>query len=162
MAGGRPRKPHRMRVLEGGRGKSRPMTPDRPAPKSPLVAPANLSAAEKRAWSEHVTYVRSLGTESRVDRGQFLAMVRFYCRALAADNVLARRGKKGGLTIETNSNGQVQRPEVAISERCWKFYAQLADKFGLSETARAKLGATETPPEGAGDVPPELRDASGG
>jgi len=156
---GRPRKPHRLRVLEGGRGKSRPLTPDLPAPKDPLRPPRTLSAAERLAWVEHVRDVRALGLESAVDHGQFLAMVRFYVRAQLADAAIARGGRTGGLTVDTPSNGPIQRPEVGISERAWRLYAQLADKFGLSATARAKLGGSGAPRERAGDVPPELRDA---
>lgn len=155
---GRPRKPAKLRILEGGRGKSRPLTPDLPAPESALRMPSGLSAAERATWKEHGDWVRSLGLESEVDGGQFLAMVRMFVRAQRADRAIA----KSGLVMVTRANGTTQRPEVAISERCWKAYAQLADKFGLSASARAKLGAGGKREEAAGDVPPELRDASGG
>lgn len=156
MPGGRPRKPSRLRILEGGRGKSRPLTKDLQAPASPLVPPRGLSSAERAAWAHHVRDVRKMGIESSVDHGQFLAMIRFYCRAQAADRVISRRG----LTTSTKANGEVQRPEVAISERSWKFYAQLADKFGMSELARTKLGTDQKKPESASDLPADLRDAS--
>jgi P27 family predicted phage terminase small subunit len=152
---GRPRKPHRLRVLEGGRGHSRPLTPDLPAPTDPLVAPRGLAADERAAWREHAAAVRQLGLESSVDRGQFLGMVRAYCRARKADRVLARRG----LTM-SSLHSEIQRPEVAISDRCWAHYERVASKFGLDPQARAKLAPAERRPEKAGDVPPELADAS--
>ena len=158
MPGGRPRKTHRLRVLEGGRGKSRPLTPDLAAPSDPIERPRTLTVAERAAWKRHAGWIRRLKLESSVDQGQFLAMVRFYCRAQAADKIIARHG----LTMETLHNGEIQRPEVAISERCWKTYSQLADKFGLSAAARAKLSPGEQKPEDAEDLPAELRARPGG
>ena len=154
---GRPRKPHRLRVLEGGRGKSRPLTPDLPAPTDPLVAPAWLSREERAAWKRHVVWLRSLRLESKVDAGALEAMVHFYCLARQADRVIRKRG----LTVETPM-GPKKRPEVAVSNESWRAYAGLAGQFGMTPAARAKLGGEPEAPEGAGDVPPELRDASGG
>jgi P27 family predicted phage terminase small subunit len=153
---GRPRKPHRLRALEGGRGHSRPLATDLAAPKDPLVVPAGLSRAERAAWRVHVAHLRRLKLESAVDAGQVEALVRFYCRARQADAILARRG----LTTTTKHLGAIRRPEVAISRESWALYCALADKFGLSATSRAKLGAVLAPPPQAGDVPPELRDVS--
>ncbi len=155
MAGGRRRKPHVLRVLEGGLGHSRPLTPDLPAPTDPLLKPRGLTRAESASWDEHLAWIRQLRTESAVDAGQFLAMVRYYCRAQRADRAVARYG----LTMRTRSNGLVQRPEVAISERCTRLYTQLADKFGMSPQARTKLGHQPEKPESASDLPADLRDA---
>jgi hypothetical protein len=116
------------------------MTPDLPAPKSPLVPPAGLGRAEKAEWKRHAEWVRSLGLESGVDAGQFEAMVRHLIRA--------RRCERKG--------------EASLAIHSWRAYCLQADKFGLSATARAKLGTQPQKPEEAGDVPPELRDASGG
>ena len=152
MPGGRPRKPHALRVLEGGRGKSRPLTPDLPAPRDPLVTPKGLTREEAQEWKRHAEWLRALKLESRVDAGQFLGMIRHYCRALLADRAIARHG----LTMKTQANGTVRRPEVLISKESWAAYATLADKFGFSAAARAKLGAKATPPVKAGDVPEDL------
>jgi len=157
MPGGRPRKPYKIRLLEGGRGKSRPMTPDLPAPESRLRPPKDLSKPERAAWKLHVARIRQLGLESDVDAGQVEALVRFYCRARAADKALAELG----LVTVTEANGEIARPEVAISERCWKLYSQLATRFGLDPQARAKLGTGGPKPESASDLPEDLRDASG-
>ena|SRR3990167_2293042 len=159
MARGRPRKPHRLRVLEGGRGHSRPLTPDLSAPSAPLVAPRGLSRDELAAWRDHAGWVAQMGLQSPVDSGQFLGMIRQYCRALKADRAIA---KTKGLTVESRANGKVALPEFAISERAWAHYERLASKFGLDPQARAKLTGPQTPKECAGDVPAELRDAGGG
>lgn len=158
MPGGRPRKPHRLRALEGGRGKSRPLTPDLAAPADPLVAPPGLSAPERAAWAVHVKWLRDLKLETAVDAGSIEALVRMFCRARQADAVIRRRG----LTMTTKSNGTIRRPEVAISSECWRAYGALAGQFGLTPASRAKLGPATKVPEKAGDVPPELRDASRG
>jgi P27 family predicted phage terminase small subunit len=123
-----------------------------------MKLPAKLSAAERAAWDLHVGWVRRLKLESSVDAGQMLALVRMYCRAAAADAVVRRRG----MSYRLLQGSFAQRPEVGISKECWKLYTALADKFGLSATSRAKLGAGKVEPERAGDVPPELRDADGG
>jgi P27 family predicted phage terminase small subunit len=164
MPGGRPRKPAKLRALEGGRGHSRPVTPDLPAPVEALEPPDHLGEEERAVWLRHSAWLRKLGVESAVDAGQFEAMVRFFCRAQQADRVLRLKMAENplsGLTMASGANGEVQRPEVAISDRCWTHYERLASKFGLDPAARAKLGSGEAKPERAGDVPPELRDASG-
>ena len=153
---GRPRKPHRLRALEGGRGRSRPLTPDLPAPSSPLEPHKALSKAEMEEWRRHVAYIGELGLESRVDSAFVEGMVRFLCRARSADAALA---KARTLTMTGAMGGKVRRPEVQISRDCWKSYEQMAGACGISAAARAKLGATSKPPEKAGDVPPELRNA---
>jgi len=152
---GRPRKPHRLRVLEGGRGKSRALTPDLEAPAHPLKAPKGLSRDEAAAWREHVGRVRELGIESNVDAGAMELLVRMYARARRADRELAR-----GLTMVSDANGRVRKPEVLISESSWKVYAMLCQQFGLTPAARAKLGGDGGHRERAGDVPDALRDAT--
>src|SRR5688500_12454193 len=131
MPAGRPRKPYKLRALEGGRGHHRPVTPDLPAPAEPLVAPSGLSAPEKAAWKVHVGWLRALKLESKVDGAQLEGLVRMLCRARRADAAIARHG----LTMVTKSNGTIQRPEVAISAACWKSYSALAGQFGLSPAA---------------------------
>jgi P27 family predicted phage terminase small subunit len=154
----RPRKPHKLRVLEGGRGKSRPLSPDLKAPADPLAAPRGLSREELAAWKLHSKWLRRLGIESGVDGGSFLAMVRHYCRAIRADGIL----RKKGLTMVSATNGEIRRPEVSISAESWRAYSLLAQQFGLTPAARAKLGTKPERPERAGDVPEELANADSG
>ena len=160
MPGGRPRKPHVLRALEGGRGKSRPMTPDLPAPKSPLVPPPGLGSDERAAWKKHAAWVRSLRLESHVDAGQFEALVHFYCLARRAGRELRKLRK---LTSMNKANGRTRLPEVSIQREAWRDYCAIASKFAMDPAARARMGAdpaTDPDLDGAGDVPPELRDAS--
>lgn len=155
MPRGRPPKPHALRVLEGGRGKSRPLTPDLPAPARPLVAPKTLSTAERQEWKKHVAYLREMGVESEVDVSFLEGAIRMLCRARKADAELAKRGT----TMISMKGNRVKRPEVSISRECWQAYERMAAQFGISPAARAKLGGSGGPHERAGDVPPELRDA---
>lgn len=145
-------------MLEGGRGKSRPLTPDLPAPASPLVPPPGLGKAERAAWTKHVGWLRALALESSVDAGMLEGMVVHYCRARAADAVIRRKGP----VVLTKLNGPIKRPEVAISADSWRAYNQLASQFGMSPAARAKLGGGAGKEERAGDLPAELSDAAGG
>ncbi len=155
MPGGRPRKPHTLRVLEGGRGKSRPLTPDLAAPASPLVAPKGLSGPELREWRKHVEYLRDMGVESKVDSSFLEGLIRMLCRARKADVELARHG----ITMTSMKGNRVKRPEVSVSRESWQAYERMAAAFGITPAARAKLGGSGAPRERAGDVPPELRDA---
>jgi len=155
MPRGRPRKPHSLRVLEGGRGKSRPLTPDLPAPSARLVAPKNLSLAERQEWKKHVEYLRAMGVESNVDVGFLEGMLRMLCRARNADAVVA----KDGMTMVSVKGNRVKRPEVSVSRDCWQAYERMAAAFGITPAARAKLGGSGGARERAGDVPSELRDA---
>lgn len=157
MAGGRPRKPHQLRVLEGGAGKHRPLTPDLAAPNEPLVAPEHLTDEQRREWDRHVEMVRKLGTESSIDAGTFEGMIVALVRARECDAYIATHG----VSYETDKGNTVMRPEAALSSQCWERYNKFATQFGLTPTARVKLsGSPAKPLEGAGDVPPELRDAS--
>lgn len=155
MAAGRPRKPYRLRILEGGRGKSRALTPDLPAPSSPLVAPAGLSRPERRAWNEHVEYFRDMGIESKVDSAYVEGMIRMLCRGREADAIL----HKSGLTMISVKGNRVKRPEVSISRESWEAYRQAAGNMGIGAAARAKLGGDGGHRERAGDLPEELRRA---
>jgi P27 family predicted phage terminase small subunit len=134
------------------------LTPDLPAPKDPLIVPKGLSREEQAAWKLHSKWLRKLGIESCVDGGSMLAMVRHYCRAMKADAVIARKG----LTTTTMANGDTKRPEVSISSESWRAYSTLAQQFGLTPVARAKLGAKPARPERPGDVPEGLADANSG
>jgi P27 family predicted phage terminase small subunit len=154
---GRPRKPHHIRLLEGGRGHSRPLTPDLEAPADPLARPAGLAADERLAWDSHVERIRALGLESSVDAGAVEAMVSAYCLARRARLIV----RKKGLTVVTPM-GIKARPEVAIARDAWRAYVQACGKFGLEPSARAKLPPKKKEPEKAGDVPAGLRDASAG
>jgi len=142
-------------VLEGGRGKSRPLTPDLPAPTSRLVPPATLSQAERAEWKKHVAHFHAMGVESSVDAGLVEGLVRMLCRARAADKVIA----SSGMTTISAKGNEVKRPEVSVSRDSWQAYERIAASFGLSPAARAKLGGSGSPRERAGDVPAALRDA---
>ena len=162
---GPPRKPHRLRVLEGGggargRGKHRPLTPDHPAPSTKLPCPRGFTADLRAEWRRHVAWLRELKLESGVDAAMLEGAVRMLCRARQADRELAKAQR---LTITSDANGSVRHPAVSISRECWRDYAQFAARFGLSPADRAKLGqGGAEQPEKAGDVPAELRDVSGG
>lgn len=168
----RPRKPHTLRALEGGRGHSRPLTPDKPAPPDPLELPDGLSKEKREAWRKHARWVAALKLETRVDSGQMEALVSAYCIARSADRALedgriveaalvgSGRGKKG--KAQRLRGVSRRRAEVQISLDAWKQYSRIADKFGMSAEVRARMGAEpEKPPQGAGDVPAELTDADG-
>lgn len=124
--------------MEGGRGKSRPLTPDLPAPAGQLVMPKGLCPEGKREWARHVEWIRAMKLESPVDAGQVEALVRHLVRARKAD-------RKG---------------QGMLATQAWKAYSAQAGQFGMGPAARAKLAPAEGKPEGAGDVPEGLRDAS--
>ena len=155
MPRGRPRKPHRLRVLEGGRGKSRPLTPDLPAPSSPLAEPAGLTDAERKEWKRHAAYIRKLGVESEVDSSFFEGMIVMLCRFRAAKAII----NKSGMTMVSAKGNVVKRPEVSIARESLQAYERMAAAFGITPAARAKLGGSGGARERAGDVPSELRDA---
>jgi P27 family predicted phage terminase small subunit len=155
MGRGRPRKPHRLRVLEGGRGHSRPLTPDLPAPSGQLVAPRCLGSAERAAWKEIVSHLREMGTESKADAGLVECGATVICRKRRADAVLAKKG----LTMISHKGNVVKRPEHSISRECMLIWISVAAQLGLSPAARAKLGGDGSHREEAGEVPPELTHA---
>ncbi len=153
MPGGRPRKPTKLKILEGNRGhrslgKPQP-EPTRGAPRMP----AHLPMAAKRLWQMLAGELDAIGIMTKVDGAALEGLCVAYARAVEADKVLAREG----LTVDVkkeidDGDGRkklvtvmtYQRPEVAISHNCWRRYKEFCAEFGLTPSARGKLSVGTT------------------
>jgi P27 family predicted phage terminase small subunit len=141
---GRPPKPREQRIAEGNPG-------NRPLPEPVLglgkvldfPAPSTLSPAERNVWDELVPEVAALGWIDRVDRAmlellvQQLALVEQARESVRRDGFMLtdydKDGNERGLKVNPAARLQVQATAQAL---------RLAEQFGLTSSARARLGLT--------------------
>ncbi len=137
---GRPRKPHQLRVLEGGRGHSRALTPDLEAPSRPLKAPSGLAKDEALAWREHTARVRELGLESSVDAGAMELLVK-------GNDTYRTSPEASCLSSEAPDS---IHPMLLHAANLWNRWSNLTSRIGGTplperppeEATRAFIGAT--------------------
>lgn len=143
-----------MRVLEGGRGHSRPLSPDLPAPRGGLVAAGGFSREQRAAWNRHVAWLVDLRLDSNVDSGNLEAGVRSFVLARLADRRLTRELAQKKLDLAK------LRFYEGARDRAWGKYGMFLAKFGMTPADRARLSIDPpTNPEEASYFPPELSDA---
>jgi len=134
-----PRKPTKLKLLEGNRGK-RKLKLHRAAVKGNPVppgtgAPAWLPPQAAALWPEVIKEAGPLATRPHT---QALAVL---CVLLAEFRKLAKQKK-----VSTKLAGELR---------------QYFNQFGMTEAALGKLSGEPAKDEEPGDLPPELRDASG-
>jgi P27 family predicted phage terminase small subunit len=139
MGAGRPRKPTKLKIIEGNRGK-RPLDPSaEPEPTKGIPAsPELFTDLERRVWDMVAGELNAFGMAYLLDGPMLEGLVVNYCRAVAADQVIRDKGMT--YEMETKTGTMVmRRPEVDISSTCWKNAKSFASDFGLTMAARGKL-----------------------
>jgi P27 family predicted phage terminase small subunit len=144
---GRPRKPTRLKVLEGTVRKDR-RNPNEPKPlRAPKrqVAPAWLNK-DARVWWHRI---RPLLVQMQVYTGADPVALGLLCDALA-EYIAARQVLDDkGTTYETiGSTGTLirRRPEWDIARDAWRRAKTMLTEFGLTPAARAKVAAGDVGP----------------
>lgn len=143
---GRPRKPTRLKVLEGDR-------PDRIPTGEPLpsdgevVAPGWLDDVALEVWGDLAPDLIAKGVLTAWDVEAF---------AMACDAVAQYREARAlvhaeGVTVTGAMGGQVRNPAAQVMRDAAAQFAQLAGRFGLTPADRAKLdvGRSSDGPKGA-------------
>jgi len=100
--------------------------------------PPSLTPAMKTAWRTLVAALREAGTLSAIDAGTLEACAVFWGRAREARAIIAREG-----FVHRGDRGLVQHPAVKVERESWNSFRLLAEQFGLSPAARARLGLVE-------------------
>jgi P27 family predicted phage terminase small subunit len=135
MPRGRPRKPTRLKILDGNPGK-RPLNAAEPQPPAGAPAcPSWLDREAKAEWRRVVPALDRLGLLTRVDRSAIAG----YCTAWAelcwASKTLARVGH-----TYTTEGGQIcPRPEVAMHRSALRHVRQFSALFGLDPASRSRV-----------------------
>lgn len=138
---GRPAKPSQQKKAEGtyraDRDKELPVAVVIPEP------PSWLGAAERKHWGQVTASLAAQGTIGAVD-GLAVAML---CSVIvefqeADDDIRAK-----GLTGETDTGYEYQRPAVNIRARAWARLLQMCRQFGMTPSARASILKSSNEPE---------------
>jgi P27 family predicted phage terminase small subunit len=138
---GRPRKSIAERKLEGNRSKT-PLhgTPD--FPKGQIKCPTWLSKEAKKFWKKLVPMLEETeGLLQISDQTALEAFCETYSQWKEASVIL----KKEGMTFSTPNGYIQQRPEVAIVQKASKALMDYMNAFGLTPSARARLGIKPEP-----------------
>jgi P27 family predicted phage terminase small subunit len=157
---GRKPKSAKLRLLEGNPGKRR--IPKEPKPShaaDPIDCPPTLTAPAREEWNRLCEDMRIKGVLTTWDRGTMAAYCQSYADWMEAQ---AKVNQIGQIVKAPHSGVPMQNPYLSISRGAKSDMLHFAAELGLTPVARARLGASEERPESAGDVPPELRDVSGG
>jgi P27 family predicted phage terminase small subunit len=144
MARGRPPKPREVRLADGNPG-HRPL----PAPVLGLgkvlefPAPASLSEREREVWDQLVPEVAALGWIDRVDRAmlellvQQVALVELARDSIRSDGFMLTVYDRDGNPLDRKVN-----PAARLQIQATAQALRLAEQFGLTSSARARLGLT--------------------
>lgn len=138
---GRPRKPTRLKLLEGT------YRPDRAPRNEPMPAPAvpeppeDLDPEARAEWDRIVPHLAALGLLSHLDRAALAAYCQLYARWWEAERAI----REHGLTQVTESGYVAQRPEVGIANTALTQMRRYLVEFGLTPAARSRIDAPTAP-----------------
>jgi len=159
MKPGPPRKPTKLRVLEGNPSK-RPLPRNEPDPDPAMPeCPDWLMDDAKEEWERVAPELNRLGLLTKVDRTALAGYCQSYAKWKQADEwikengtVYAIRGSDGGVKYLQ------QAPQVSIANQCLKQIRAFCAEFGLTPAARARM---ELPNEREDDFLAKLRAQMG-
>jgi P27 family predicted phage terminase small subunit len=131
MAGGRPRKPDDVKILEGTFQAYRDGNPAEVvvAPGTPLP-PASLKGEGLGFWNRVVPGLVELGIAKEADSDQLALMCQWWARHQKLNRILDR------MTIAELKRSAVVMTQAAI---CLDKFDKIACRFGLTPSDRAKL-----------------------
>ena len=144
MARGRPPKSREQRLSEGNPGR-------RPLPEPVLglgkvldfPPPAVLNEHERAVWAQLVPEVAALGWIDRVDRGMLVMLVQTVAMAEMARSAIESDGFM--LTVYDREGEPIDRkvhPAARTQMQATAQALRIAEQFGLTPSARARLGLT--------------------
>lgn len=142
----RRRKPSALRAIDGG-ADHRPRNLDEPKPPVSAtvpVCPDWIGEYGRALWDQQAPLHHRLGTLTEADHPAFAAMCEAwdtYRRAVV--------GLRDELTHVTPNNGVSAKPEASVRKQALADFSKLANEFGLTPAARARIKAN--PPDGHED-----------
>lgn len=140
MPGGRPRKPTRLKVLEGNRGHQKldPAAEPKMTPGAPAM-PRGLSASSQRMWRQWISDLDRDGLLATVDEGVLESGFRGRDQALAADRAIAKLQRLIGSGKADQQDYYKLSILNAVSKKGHQQFKAMATEFGGTPAARGKL-----------------------
>jgi P27 family predicted phage terminase small subunit len=137
MVMGRPRKPTRIKVVEGTARDDR-MNFREPMPKRGIPnCPSFLSKAAKKKWKEIVPELDRLGVITLID-GDALAC---YCEAWGEFEATTKIIAKNGRFTSNAAGTRISHPAVAQQRSAWEAIKKFSCMYGLDPSSRSKIQA---------------------
>lgn len=134
MTAGRPRKPTRLKVIQGNPGKRRlPQGEPKPVQAS-LAAPEWLNAGGVAIWDDYAPKLHKLGLLTELDV-EFLAIA---CQQLV---IYRRMMKKVGERTAVRQDGKTKQ-EYIVANKALEQAQRILIGFGFMSADRAKLSVT--------------------
>lgn len=133
---GRPRKPTRLKLIEGNRGR-RPIDTTEPAP--PVVipnCPRHLKGEARKEWRRITKELLALNMIAKVDRAAIAAYCVQWARWITAEEKIAT---ETSLVYKTGSGYPIQSPWLAVSNKALEIMHKYLTEFGLTAASRTRL-----------------------
>ena len=148
---GPPKKPTKMKILEGNPGGKRiPKDELEPRPSMP-DAPAHLDDDGKSEWYRICEGLHYMGILSEDDRNALAAYCSSYslwAQSWRAIKGMQKEGVLGsGLMIKTTNGNMIQNPLVGTANSAARDMVKYAAEFGLTPAARAKISMNPQGPQ---------------
>lgn len=154
--GPKPRPTH-LKVVEGNPGK-RKLNTKEVQPRAIIpTPPAQLVGEAAEEWDRMAQTLFNLGILTEVDRAALAAYCEAYGRwadALDAQAAIRKRDPENpsaGFVITTSTGNMIQHPLVGIVRRAGADMVRYAAEFGMTPSARVRLGSPDPSGEDPGD-----------
>lgn len=136
MARGRKPQPTKLRLIKGNPGK-RPIPENEPQPEAVAPEPPDhLSTEAREEWDRLAPALAGLGLLTAHDMATFGA----YCQAYGRWRQAEKAMKGLEPVVKTGNGSLMQHPMVGIANRAAADVVKYAAEFGLTPSARARIG----------------------
>jgi P27 family predicted phage terminase small subunit len=144
---GRPRKPLKLKLIEGNRGKRKlPETELKPVGKA--RCPRHLSKTAKAEWRRLAPKLEKLGLLTAID-GPALAL---YCQAYARWVEAEKHLENEDPVIESETGTAIYNPWWAVSNKAVQQMHKILGEFGMTPSTRSRVTIAEAPTESIGAI----------
>lgn len=148
---GRKPKPTALRVVDGIGGvqtsRLNSVKENEPKPAKaarPPSAPSHLAADAKAEWTTLAKILHPIGLLTKADYGLFEQ----YCVAMARWKKAEKQVRElGEVMIDQKRNIPIDNPWLKVASKAHEQVRKIAPEFGLSPSARAKIGSIAPPEE---------------
>ena len=144
MTAGRKPTPTRLKMLRGNPGKR---AVNRKEPQPANVAPScpkELSAVAKVEWRRVSKELHSLGLLTRIDRAALAA----YCESWSTWIGAIQKVQQTGTIVRAPESGfPMQSPYLSVANQAQKQMRAYLTEFGMTPSARTRVGVTVEPAE---------------
>lgn len=152
MPPGPPRKPTKLKLIEGNPGHQRlnKREPQPIVPPSIPEPPEFLSAEAKAEWHRRAPELYRLGVFTGVDIAPLAAYCQAYGRWVKAEIALAEMSRVdtsmfGGMMMRTANGNHIQNPILGVAVRALEQMTRLAAEFGMTPASRSRINLPDEP-----------------